>query len=390
VSDPASVDAIVLRRSHILRNVGIVVGVVACLTSFLLHGDLRLMWFIGAGMTGVGLAVLGAEGRVRRVRGSVSAQGLRIGDELLLARAAIRSAWVERSFDGTRVRLDRALLPDLELEAADDGEAHTILRALACDESQAVVRFPSAYRYVGLAGTAGMLGQICAHEIFRGEAHPLPSLLLVYVATCLAWLVLVFALTPRETTVGADGMLLATVFRRRFIPYPEIDAVAIEAVGKLVVYTRTHGKLVSRMSERAAQSAAELIQSKIAISDRSSAPVLEQLRRDTDRDAGKWLARLRSLAIDTPYRAAALATDALWRVVDDPSASGAERAAAAVVLGSAATPADRARLRDAAARIVSPRVRMAIQQVSDGANEDELAVALEAVAAHDSAHDSAA
>jgi hypothetical protein len=78
-------------------------------------------------------------------------------------------------------------------------------------------------------------------------------------------------------------------------------------------------------------------------------------------------------------------------VVDDPGATGAERAAAAVVLGAAATPAERARLRDAAARMASPRVRVAIERVAAGAGaagdhgDDELAMAMEALAADSAA-----
>ena len=87
-------------------------------------------------------------------------------------------------------------------------------------------------------------------------------------------------------------------------------------------------------------------------------------------------------------------------MVDDPGATGVERAAAAVVLGSVATPAERARLRDAAARMASPRVRVAIQRAAasaaasagagganggDAAADDELALAMEALAADSAA-----
>ncbi len=384
MSDPGAVDVVILRRADALRNVGIAVGVIGCVISFLTHGDQRLIWFIGLGGTGLFLWVLGLEG-VRRVKGSISAEGVHLGNRILASRRTLRSGWVERSFEGSRVHLDRGVLPDVELEAVDDLEAHTLLRALARDASQTVVRFPTAYRFFGLAWSAGLLGQLCARELLPGIHHPSGDDYLAYIGTCLLWLLLVFVLAPFEMSVGADGVLLGSLVRRRFVPYAEIESAVVESRGKLVMRTRTHGKLVSRLRARAAEAAAELIQSKIACPSSGSESVREHLRRETDRDAGKWLARLRSLAppIDTPYRAAALATDALWRVVDDPSATGVERAAAAVVLGASATPADRVRLRDAAARIASPRVRTAIQQVTNGANEDELAVALEAIAAQD-------
>ena len=145
------------------------------------------------------------------------------------------------------------------------------------------------------------------------------------------------------------------------------------------------------MKGPAAEAAAELIQAAITSSHSASEVIRQQLRREHEGDVGEWLARLRSLASHEPYRAVAFGGDALWRVVDDPGATGAERAAAAVVLGVVATPAERARLRDAAARMASPRVRVAIQRVArvaDGsgrAAEDELAVAMEAIVADSAA-----
>ncbi len=113
------------------------------------------------------------------------------------------------------------------------------------------------------------------------------------------------------------------------------------------------------------------------------------------RDVGRWLARLRALASREPYRAAGFAGESLWRVVEDPLATGIERVAAAVVLAAAANAAERARLREAAARMASPRVRVAIERVAasgDSATgaagtgaDDELAATMKSLAARDSA-----
>ncbi len=374
-----------LRRSHVLRNAGIAVALVACATSFLLHGDLRLMWFIGLGGTGVFLALMGVDGSVRQVRASLDAAGVHVGGRVIAPRRTIRSGWVEQSLEGSRVRLHRGLRPDVELEAANDAEAATVLHALACDPSQTVVRFPSVHRFFTFALTAGMAGQLCGHELLRGGGHLSWAQYLLTVAICSLWSLILFVVGPYEMSVGVDGVLVWGILRNRFIPFAEIDDAVVESAGKLVVRTRTSRKVVFRMPAPAAEAAAELIQSAITSSHSGSEAVRLQLRRQHERegDVGAWLARLRSLASHEPYRATAFGGDALWRVVDDRLATGAERAAAAVVLGAAATSAERARLRDAAARMASPRVRVAIQRVADPAGragEEELAVAMEAIA----------
>ena len=404
MSERRPVDAVILRRSRVLRNAGLSVAAVACAVSFLLHGDLRLMLFIGMGGMGVFLALLGLDGSVREVRASIDAAGIRVGEKVVAARRTIRAGWIERSFAGTRVRLDRGFFyPDIELEAADDTEAGTLLRALACDPSQTVVRFPSVHRFLGLTAAAAIAGQLCAREIVGWHGrHPSASQYLLLVASCFAWSLLIFIFGPREMSVGADGVLLSGFLRRRFVPYAEIESVVLESVGKLVLRTHAHSRLVSRMSGPAAEAAAELIESAITSSHGGSEAVRLQLRRESENegDVGAWLARLRSLASFEPYRAAAFGGDALWRVVDDPGATGADRAAAAVVLGAVATPAERARLRDAAARMASPRVRVAIERVADGAGgvggargqdggrgdgDAELVMAMEALAADSAA-----
>ncbi len=49
------------------------------------------------------------------------------------------------------------------------------------------------------------------------------------------------------------------------------------------------------------------------------------------------------------------------------------------MLGSEASGEERARLRDVAARVASPRVRVAMEKVASGAEDDDLAAAMAAV-----------
>jgi hypothetical protein len=383
VSDPGRIEAVILRRSPFLRDLGVAVGATGCATSFLLRGDVRLPWLIGFGATGIALALMGRDGTAARIYASLGSDGIFVGSRLVAPRNTIRSAWIERSYQGRRVHVDRGSSSEVEFEATDDVEAKKLLQALGCDPSQTVVKFPSPTRLAALAGAIG--GQLCAHVLVGRDGVFPTSVLALSIASCLLWYLLFFLFGCHVTSVGSDGVLMSGLLRSRFVPFADIESVAVVATGKLVLRTRASGEIVRWMKGPAAEAAAELIQSAIASDQGGSEAVRRQLRREGEGSVAAWLARLRALASHEPYRAAVFGGDSLWRVVDDPNASEVERAAAAVVLGAAATDDERARLRNAAARIASPPVRVAIQRVADPVDDDELAVAMEAVASRDPA-----
>jgi hypothetical protein len=395
VGDPERIDAVLLRRSRPLWDLGVALVVVGFATAYLIKGDLRLPWLIALGTTGAALAFMGREGTAKRVRCSLRADGIVVDKRLVFLRSSIRSAWIERSDQGRRVHVDRDLYPDLEMEAADDEEARAVLRSLGCDPSQTAVAFPSASRLAALAGAIG--GQVCAHALVAPDGVFTASGLTLSIVSCAVWYFLFFVFGRHVTSVGTDGVLLGGLLRSRFIPFADLESAAVVAPGKLVLRTRrqdgdegTGAEIVRWMRRPAADAAAELIQSATTSAGGGSAAVRQQLGREGERDLGGWLARLRALAADAPYRAAGFAGDSLWRVVDDPLATGVERVAAAVVLGTAATEAERTRLRDAAARMASPHVRVAIERVADsvaggGGEDDELAATMRSLVERDSA-----
>jgi hypothetical protein len=369
---PERVDAVLLRRSHVMRNAGGVIALAGFVIAFASHGDARLIWLIGLVTAGAALAVLGLEGTLRRVSASLDASGVRVGDRLVVPGETIRSGWVERGTEGIGVYLDRGLRPAARLEAHDDVEARAFLRALGRDPSQVLVRFQSGTRTALIVGA--IPGQLVAHGVM---GHAQPRDLWVLFAT-LSVALTPFLLWKSEMSVGSDGVLLSRPIRSRFIPFADIESATVEDVGKVVMRTRTHGTIVHRLRAAAAEAAVEQIQSSMASIGPHAEAVRQQLRREGP-NVHAWLARLRALAGRGSYRAVGLVGDALWRVMDDPGATGAERAAAAVIVGEAATPEERARLRGAAARIASPQVRVAIERAADPADEGELAVALAAI-----------
>ncbi|HEX3769483.1 MAG TPA: hypothetical protein VHV30_01405 [Polyangiaceae bacterium] len=365
-----------LRRSHVMRDVGIAVALLGLLIGFVGRGDARLLCLIGLATAGSMLALLGLEGSVRRVAASLEAHGVRVGDKFMALGESIRSGWIERGPEGSTVYLDRGFRAPMRLEAKDDTQARALLRALSRDPSQSVVRFPSASRTAALAGAIS--GQLFAHG-FMGHLEPRSLWFVVWSFLAVG----PFLLWQYEMSIGADGVLMSAPLRSKFIPFADIESAVICDLGKVVMHTRSHGTVTHRLRPAAAEAAVELIQSSMASIGPGSEPVRQQLRREGP-SVQAWIARLRSLAGRGSYRAIGLVGDSLWQVMDDPGASGAERAAAAVVVGSVATPEDRVRLREAAARIASPQVRVAIERAAVPAedssdSEGELVVALAAI-----------
>jgi hypothetical protein len=376
MGDAAPVEAILLRRSYVLRDVGIALALIGWLATLPNDGSFRVFWFVFLGMTGLVLAILGGEGTPRSTAASLDAEGVHAGGKLIVPRSRFIAAWIERDPEGIRVQLDAGGHRGMQLAASTDEEARSFLRAMRLDPSQTALRFRPASPFAAIWGSIG--GQLFAHSLIVGGHHQ--RFFLPFAISSMSFVLLWLAFVE-ELRIGSDGILFAGTLRRRFVPFADVIGAATDDRG-LVVHTKTYGTFVRRMRSPAAEAAAERIERAVGTLGSSvharPDPVRRQLRREGD--IGAWVARLRSLATPAAsYRAAGVAGDALWRVVDDPGATSSERAAAAVVLGAGATPEERARLLDAAARIVSPRVRVAMERAADPVDEEELVGALAAL-----------
>jgi hypothetical protein len=357
---PGPLDTILLRRSYFLWNVGALIGLVGCALAFADVGHHRFLLVLAFGTVTAALFVLGAEGFLHRVPASLDGGGIRVGNRIVAKSGTIRSGWIERSPESSIVHLDRGYRLPVRLEARDESDAEALLRALKRDPTHALARFPSASRLAFLA--ACIWGQLFAHALLgRGPSH---------VVSLAAALLLVLPLL-----VGLRDVMC--------IAFGEVESAVTQDCAppssrKVVIVTRTHETFVRKMKTAAADAALERVQAAMGARGFSIDPVRVQLRRNGP-DVRAWLARLRSFARPGPYRAAGAADDLLWRVIDDPGAAESERAAAALVLGADATQDERSRLRRVAARTASPRVRVAIERVAEGAGEDELAAAMAAI-----------
>ncbi|MGO9834589.1 MAG: hypothetical protein ACLP1X_10260 [Polyangiaceae bacterium] len=361
-----------------MRNIGVAIGVVGFALAIAHSGDRRFALVLGFGILASMLVILGAKGMVRRVQAHVASSGIRVGEKTIAARTTIRGAWIEPTSDVPLVHIDRGPRPDLELEVPDEASARALCEVLFGGSTYGMPRFTAGARWAPFFMIGW--GQFVAYALLHNNglsARTLVQLLGLSLAVAGA-----LYLRPR-ISIGTDGVLISGP-PARFVAFTDIESVVTQKErwppsGMLAITLRDRRAIVLRMKRAEAEAAAERIQEAIDASDHTAEPARLQLRRGGP-DVREWLARLRALARRRePYRAVGATADFLWRLLDDPSAGESERAAAAVMLGSEASGEERARLRDVAARVASPRVRVAMEKVASGAEDDDLAAAMAAV-----------
>jgi hypothetical protein len=375
--------ASLLRRSYLVRNIGAVVGVVGIVLAFAHSGDRRSALMLGFGTFAATLVMIGAKGTLRRVRALASPVGIRVGEKLVARRETIRGAWIEHTLDAPIVHLDRRLYPDVELEAPDEPGARALCQVLFGGSAQGLLRFKDRSMRAWRIFQVVFLTQILAHCLLVRDLSP-RHWIAVAVLSAMFVASLCICGIRRAIAIGADGVLVSGILAASFVGFRDIESVVAEESGwpsscKLVITARRPRPMVFWMRAIEARAAADRVQAAIGATDGIAEPVRMHLRRGGP-DVRAWLARLRTLTHHRePYRAIGAPVDTLWRLMDDPTVGESERAAAAVVLGADASNEARSRLRDVAARVASPRVRVAIERVAEGAQEDDLARAMAAV-----------
>jgi hypothetical protein len=330
--------------------------------------------------------------RYREMTVRAGPRGLELGKRLL-PRAHIQGALVVPA-DGkkpTRVRVSSTgLRPPIEVAVDDVAEGRALLRALGRDVSQAAATFrvgsgisgnPLRMLGVGLAAAAVVLS-IAAVASWLG-VHA------AFGATPFLGMVAVVALfvLPARLVVGADGIAHRWLFFRRFIDYADVSTVTRYRRGKeegLSILLESNETVripiesggISETGHAAAIE--ERVNEALDAWQRGGAVADEARLGRGERALSDWITALKAMGAgaDAGPRQAPVPRDRLWRIVEDPRADHAARAAAAVALGGGEDE-ERARLRVVAEATAAPRLRVAIEAA---AGQDEAAIG-EALAA---------
>ena len=190
-------------------------------------------------------AAFGIRGYGDRAPGRVGAdsRGVTVQEHLLLARDEISYGFAEPEGKAARVKLyDGTHGLRLEVRVRDTREGQDVLRALGLDVGQHVTPFFAASpwggaRGAGIAsGVAGLVWLLWT-QLMPGSARtPLLDDLriiagvLLPVLTMLTWTAV--SAVPTRVTVGADGLHVRWLRKKRFIPYRSIVRV-VPAFGQL-------------------------------------------------------------------------------------------------------------------------------------------------------------
>ncbi len=197
--------------------------------------------------------------------------------------------------------------------------------------------------------------------------------------------VLVNLLWPTTITVGADGILVASLVRRRFHSFAGVTGVRTSPWGIVLerkegkeIEVRTEGRENTKGSKNRDRLLASVRRALDELTGREGAAATTLLARG-GRSVDEWLRALRSLGGGEAqgYRAASIPTEELWRIALDPTAEVSARAGAAVALRGSLDDEGRERLRVAAEESASPKVRVALEAAGASKSEAELTQALE-------------
>ncbi len=319
------------------------------------------------------------------------AGGLTLGGRRV-PRKALRDGFIlPRDTGRPWVHLRRGtFVPSIDIEVADGSDGRRLLRALRFDASQSVASFLLPSRIVGhpFKVFGAVFGLFFA--MFLGAAMAAAFSPLFAAAPLLFLVCVLLMLLPTRLYVGADGLLLSWLWRKRFIPHAAIEDVSSFTSGfGRSRYLCTQLLLKSGKTVRipVAQQGwdngmgaivPERIREAMDVARLGGTEVDAALLQREGRDVREWMASLRSIGAgaNASLRTAPILPERLWRLVEDSALPPATRAAAAVALGADLDDEGRSRLRAAAEAVAAPRLRVAIERVAGGGSEDELAEAL--------------
>ncbi len=312
----------------------------------------------------------------------INASGVVVAGKLALAKGAIASAYLQpRSGERPVVRVrSRRLGGSLDILTRDEAHGRELLTALGQDASRTVAKFRvrsgvenKTMRLVWGAA-AGVLWVVLR---FTSIAHPwaLGALLALWaVAIATSFL-------PTTLTVGADGVLIEKLWRRRFVPFSAIESIGASAAhadaivlylrdgkGEIEIRTRPNDKKTTIRSAREARDAARerLAQAFAAYGARERSDDSAALLTRGSRTNEEWLGTLKTFKGDAGYRAPVIPDEHLWRIALDPSAEPSARAGALVSLRDSLDDEGHARVRAAVDACASPRVRIALDAATKG------------------------
>jgi hypothetical protein len=240
-----------------------------------------------------------------------------------------------------------------EQEATLDKDAVTFAAVAVTRETRAAVGGLAVLSLL----VAACIAVVPAHDVLYNPA--VVACVIGYVAAAAAGAA-VFRRASR-ISVGIDGVRVHGSSRSRFFAYRALDGARIAAReiqlvrgGRVVLRLQLHGKDAARRDALALR-----INEAITRAARTRDGAAERLA-----DAADAAQITRALTGATDFRMPTVSRDALWEVVEGPTAHANARVAAAEALATSSDENERTRLRVAASQCAEPEARALLEQLT--------------------------
>ena len=333
----------------------------------------------------------------RRIDLAADMRGVTADGVLVRDRRFIRNVTVTSTPDGRwRVDVLSWFSPRLRLELSNPDEVRDLLAALGRDRRVGTTTFslrtfpsPSAGG-VAFFAVAVFFGSCFVSTFAIGHFY---ATLIAPIALAVLVSILNTLITRRRLAVGADGIEIRSIFRRRMIPHREIAQVTrFETYGEIApgfVIRLASGKTMTFDTRREriasgnhlgdpAYDAAFQAWLTSRQHEQDGKPMAAHSLARGGRPIKEWIKALRDLATTRGnYRVAAVDDATLFDMLRDAAAAPEVRAAAAIALGS--KPEHLPRLRVAADNLADDAVRRVTLRVAEGEPLDDLEGDLDAL-----------
>lgn len=314
---------------------------------------------------------------------------LRRGKHTSFARSAITAGFIERSARGSFVLLSVRGGAQITIEVADLAEGQSLLGAVGVSaERQAMkTRLAPPFSRHAAIGCLALpvsvvitLGMIVSAIAFFGSRHDLRA------ALAFSGFLAAFALTltgfvSPTLIIGNDGVTIAGLLRRRFVPWARVSRVS-RVKGGVELGLRGGGSVMLAVDPRftdrtlgtnpVEQAIIDRIHQAMGAGGESPAAALAALDR-----GGRSLAVFREhlLALGeerSDYRRIALSREDIVAVLGDPAAPPERRVAAALALSRVEAPEVKERVRIAVSACADEDLKRALSAAAEDELSEEL------------------
>jgi hypothetical protein len=236
------------------------------------------------------------------------------------------------------------------------------------------LRNQRVFAFIGTLLLSGFLLLLPIELLEGSSALPAYSCLFVTAPWLLAELVSRWA-SRRELSVGTDGVESKSRLGRKLLRFGDIAEV--RDTGAFLEVSTTDGVVHHLLADPDDPAVAEAMRQRlreawaVARARAGKGTIASAMLERAGQSMGEWRASVaKILTAATGFRGAAIGSSELSEVMDDVTAPPEQRLAAAIALGS--DPASRPRVRVAAEASVSPRMRVALEQLAAGEADDEI------------------